>query len=839
MAPPKDWLADYAPLPNRHDEGKTPAGKLRPAWGKLAETLAAQPEGELTRRSEELRRLIQENGITYNVYDEPGSTARPWGMDLLPMLLEWAEWEKIATALAQRAHLLNLVLQDLYGPQTLIERRVLPASLVLGNPAFLRPCHGYLPPEGVFLPVYAADLARAPDGQWWVLSDRLDAPSGIGYTLENRSLASRVWSDALRDNRVARLTGFIQTLRELFERLAAGRSENPRVVLLTPGPANETYFEHSFLARNLGFSLVEGGDLAARGQHVYLKTLAGLQAVDLILRRVDADFCDPLELRHDSVLGVAGLVQAVRAGQVALANALGAGLMESAGLSPFLPTLCRQLLGEEMKMPSVATWWCGQPRELAYVLEHLESLILQPACAPAAQPGLAGPRMSAAEREHWRKRLRAEPGAWCAREWVAQATTPVWENSRLEPRSFHLRALLVAKGTEYHAMPGGLARVPAEADDWSVSMQRGGRSKDTWVLLPPGQPVAADLGGTGAAAIKLHRQTNDLPSRVGDNLYWLGRYLERAEAEARTLRLLAGVLAEEGVATDPWAVRPFFESVMLGNAGRLFASSEPPTLDLAAAENELRALWRDPARANSLAANAARLEKAAYRVKERLSTDAWSLLGRLRRLRRPPPPGAAMLDEALGELGQIITWLAGISGLMMENMTRGYGWRFLDLGRRIERGLAVTQLLNRALAGAAPASLELLQNLLVCCDSLLTYRRRYMTNLQVLPVLDLLALDESNPRGLAFQLNLVREHVEALPRAADEQLPARPPERLALALASQAHVVDAATLAKENEAGARPALAEFLGGITRELTGLSDALGLVYFAHGQAAEVEE
>jgi len=825
-----DWLAAYAPPGGRHDEFKDGKGRIRPAWAQLAAGLGELPARELARREESLRRLILENGITYNVYGEPGSTARLWGMDLLPMILQWEEWRKMDEGLRQRVQLFNLILQDLYGPQTLLEQRLLPPELVLGNPLFLRPCHGFTPPGGIYVHLYGADLGRAPNGQWWVLSDRVDAPSGIGYALENRSLTSRVAPDWLRAHPVARLEGFFDAMRLSLESLVTRRAEDPRLVLLTPGPANETYFEHSFLARNQGFPLVEGGDLTVRAGRVYLKTLAGLQPVDLIVRRVDADFCDPLELRADSLLGVPGLLQAARTGQVALANSLGAGLLESAGLVPFFPALCRHFLGEELKMPSVATWWCGQPRELNYVIEHLDELIVQPAFPEPTRSYVSGARLSAAERDHWRARLRTEPGRWCARERVALATTPMLEEGRLAPRLFHLRSFLVAKGDDYLAMPGGLTRIPAEPDDLSVSMQRGGRGKDTWVLHPPEISPPVEVGLAPPGEVKLRRQSGDLPSRTADNLYWLGRYIERAESQARVLRLLASVLTEEGPATDPAAVIPFFNTLWLGGPIRLQIPGELK-MDLVAAENTLRALIWDPARPHSLVSNVARLESAAGRVKERLANDAWRLLGRLQRLRRGPEQVPVLAGRAHGDLVEAIVLLAAISGLLMENMTRGYGWRFLDLGRRIERGIQVATLLQNAFAaGTAPAP-ALLQNLLACCDSQLTYRRRYLTHLQPAPVLDLLVCDDANPRSLAFQLRVVREHVEALPRAGGEALPGAP-ERLALGLFSDARLVDVRQIAQEDAQGASPTLKDFLRTAARDLAALSEALGQVYFAHG-------
>ncbi len=830
---PADWLKKYLPAAGRHDELKDARGAIRPVWRKLAETLAAASAEELAQDSEQVHRLIQENGITYNVYGEAGNTTRPWGMDVVPMLLEHAEWEKIETALSQRARLFNLILRDLYGAQTLLEQRIIPPALVLGNPAFLRPCHGYTPPNGMFVPIYGADLGRAPTGQWWVLAERLDAPSGTGYSLENRALTARVLPNWLRDNSVARLAPFIQTLRDCLAGLAPQRPDPPRMALLTPGPANETYFEHSYLARNLGFPLVEGGDLLVRGQRVCLKTLMGLRPVDLILRRVDSDYCDSLELRRDSLLGVPGLLQAVRAGNLAMANALGAGLLEAPGISPFLPALCRHLLGEELKMPSVATWWCGQPRELDYVLEHLESLILLPALSTSTREAVVGPRLDQAQREQWRDRLRAEPEAWCAREWVALATTPVYEHGKLTPRIFQLRTLVAARGEDYHALPGGLTRIPAEDDDLTVSMQRGGRSKDTWVLLPPGRPPVAEVAAPAPPVVKLRRPAPDLPSRVADNLYWMGRYVERTDGQTRVLRLLAGALAGEGAAADPDLLRPFFETLLLQDASYLLAPGQQPALDLAAAERSLRAMLWDTAQPNSLANNIARIEHMAYRVKEYLPADMWSLLGRLGRKRRTPAETAAFLRVAFAELRDAIVQLAAINGFMTENMIHGYGWRFLDLGRRLERGLNMADMLGRVLSRPGVPSAALLNELLVSSECLPMYRRRYLANLNLVAVLDMLACDDSNPRGLAYQLQCVRQHVEEFPREPGSDPASRPVERLAHALTAQAELLDAHHLAQTNEAGARPALREFLHTVIRDLSALSDALGQAYFAHSQ------
>jgi uncharacterized circularly permuted ATP-grasp superfamily protein len=365
----RDWL--YQPRPGFHDEMLAPDGTVRSHWRPLIEPLVQMGGAGFARRWQEGRRLIHENGTTYNVYSDPRNTDRPWPVDPIPLVLDRVEWAAIESAIIQRATLLNAILADLYGSQALLSDGLIPPELVFPNPAFLRPCCHVPVPGGVHLHIYAADLARSPDGRWWVIADRTQAPSGAGYALENRLVSARVLPDIFRAGHIHRLATFFQTYRETLRSLAPGHKDNPRIVLLTPGPYNETYFEHAFLARYLGYTLVEGADLTVRDNRVYLKTLRGLLPVDLIVRRQDDTYCDPLELRGDSMLGVPGLMQAVRSGTVTVANALGSGLVESAAPASFLPGLCRHILGEEMKMPAVATWWCGEKAALSHVTEHL------------------------------------------------------------------------------------------------------------------------------------------------------------------------------------------------------------------------------------------------------------------------------------------------------------------------------------------------------------------------------------------------------------------------------------------------------------------------------------
>ena len=520
----------------------------------------------------------------------------------------------------------------MYGPQELLRGGHIPPALVFANPGFWRPCHGVPVARKTYLHLLAVDLARSPDGQWWVLSDRTQAPSGAGYALENRIVLTETFPDLFREFQVDRLASFFRSFRDTLLHLSPSRRENPQVVILTPGPFNETYFEHSYLARYLGFTLAQGGDLTVRNNHVFLKTLEGLKPVDVILRRVDDGFCDPIELRSDSFLGVAGLVEAVRAGNVAVANALGSGLIETSAFMPFLPGLSKRFLGEELTLPSAATWWCGQAGALRYVREHLDSLVIKPAFPSKGMEPVFGGQLKTDERSRLLTRMEARPYEFAGQELLNLSTIPVWSGNGLRPRRVVLRVYLAAVGDSWVVMPGGLARVSASLDTQVVSMQRGGGSKDTWVLSegpvdsftmrrPQHLPVEVNRGGTSA-----------LPSRAADHVYWLGRYAERAEHLARVLRcILMRVSSEpETSGSSQWDSLMGLYDCVESPHSRL-ATDDPQrhldqTRDL---EQEILSRIFEEQRADSLHATLARAGRAAAEVRERLSSDMLRVLSQL------------------------------------------------------------------------------------------------------------------------------------------------------------------------------------------------------------------
>lgn len=746
-----DLLDRYPLTTGTYHELLDDNGAVRPHWRRLFDQLQRSTPAHLIQRQALLARQIQENGVTYNVYADPKGADRPWELDLLPHVIDPQEWKHLSAGIAQRARLLNAVLADLYGPQRLISEGLLPAELVFGHNNFLWPCQGIAPPDGSFLHLYAVDLARTPDGRWWVTADRTQAPSGAGYALENRMIVSRAFPELYRDLRVRHLSGFFRTLQETLARQAPSDGESPLVVLLTPGRFNESYFEHLYLARQLGYPLVEGGDLTVRDATVYLKTLSGLRRVHAIMRRLDDDFCDPLELRTDSALGVPGLLEAVRQGRVLVANALGSGVLESPGLLGFLPKINQYLFGEELILPSIATWWCGEPPVLAQALEKLPQLLIKPAFPSQSFTPVFGRDLNEAQRGLLAARMQARPYAYVAQELAQLSQAPVWqaEGGHIQPRAIGMRVYAVSGKDDYRVLSGGLTRVAAEADAEVVSMQRGGASKDTWVL---GEQAPGVEQWTAQRTVGVHdlvRRDPYLPSRVVENLFWFGRYCERCDDSARLLRIMLGRYVD---GDDPQALQ---SAVSLGES--LMLLPEEGELH----ERLLAALLGDDW-SFSLRSNLQRLQWAASQVRGKLSRENWQALVELQREAMELETEEPDFGELLDFLNRLVMSLAALSGFALDDMTRDEGWRFLMIGRRLERLQFLSSSLAAFLRSDAVFDQAGLEWLLELGNSSITYRSRYLAVAQLIPVLDLLVLDEQNPHAVLFQLKLVARTLKRL-----------------------------------------------------------------------------
>lgn len=787
------------------------------------------------------QRLLLENGVTFVAQGER-DRSRPWRLDLFPMLLGPDEWSGIERAVIQRTRLLNDLLVDLYGPQRVLKHKVLPPGIVYGNPQFLRPCTSVPVRDNLHLHFVAYDLARAADGRWWVLSNRTQAPSGAGYALENRVVSSQCFPELFAERNVRRLASFFRAFAEHF--LSLSNRDQPLAVYLSPGPTQENYFEHAYLARYLGFSVVEGSDLTVRDDRVYLKTVEGLKPIDIIMRRISAEMCDPLELRTDSMIGVPGLLQAARAGKVTIGNALGSGLAESDALLSFLPSLSRFFLDEDLAMPSVATWWCGQEREREHVLNHLDELHVRRISTSrnlfaTGQGGLIGPETTPAERLRLIREIERNGHDFVGQEAAALSTAPVWSDSHtLKAAPISLRVYVAATASGYQVMPGGLTRIAMGSDSRAPWLEAGDVSKDTWVLSD--QPVEQfSLLAQRQANQRLHRGGRDLPSRTADNLFWLGRYTERAEVAVRMFRSLVIRLGGEMGSTRN-LVSPERVVSMLIVQKHLSARRGRRAMQEGreAVERELWTILFDPECKDGLATVLGAVRRNAEAVRERLSFDTFRILRDLTEVIHSwqLSPGHET-DDALRLLNRLIQYLAAFNGMVMENMTRGNGWRFLDMGRRLERLRAMIQSVQQLAVRGEPQDDGALELLLELADSTMTYRGRYQAAPQLPAVLDLLLCDESNPRSAVFQVMRLADHIADLPTAEDEGI-LTPDERLVTRLSSELRLADPVELGADvSRFDARVELDRLTRRIDRDVHQLSDLIADRFFSHASPKRV--
>ena len=823
-------LAIYPHSARRYDEMMSADGAVRPHWQQFFSHLDAVAPDEMRQRLAFVDRRILENGVTYNVYAAPDGADRPWALDPVPLIIPPEEWAEVSAAVAQRAALLNAMLADLYGPQTLLAEGLLPPALVYGQHGYLWPCHGIKPPGDIWLHSYAVDLARSPNGRWWVIADRTQAPSGAGYALENRLIVSRVFPEMFRDLRVQHVADFFRAKQEGLTALAPVEGdEQPHIVLLTPGPYNETYFEHAYLARYLGYPLVEGQDLTVRGDTVYLKTLRGLKRVHVILRRQDDSYCDPLELRGDSALGVPGLLNVARAGRVVIANALGSGLLGSGALMGFLPAICERLLGEKLMMPSVATWWCGEKPALEYVKKHFDELVIKPAYPTQHMEPVFGHEVKGEERAEILRRIEARPHAYVAQEMVHLSQAPTWSRAherRLLARPVGLRAYAVTTSDGYSVMPGGLARVGTAGDTRILSMQRGGASKDTWVLT--NGPVSDfSLLKPSVGVRDLVRAGANLSSRVVENLFWLGRYSERFDDSARMLRVALGRVVVAGGGKTPAVIAAM---ALARHVGVLPEPDEDDPVKEGSEHVLLEAIY-NPDQPGSLAGNIRSLMWTATHVRERLSLDHWHSLNRLQRDQQAALKKHPTLTEAIAFLDRVLGVSSSLTGFAMDNMTRDDGWRFLIIGRRLERLSFLAQSLAQFLTMEPASGPESLDWLLDLMDSIITYRSRYSRSPELLPVIDLLVFDDSNPHGVLFQAGVLTRYLERMGRELGTDFDG--------ALAEAIERLRAFDLGKLEHLpysrGFASAPCSELAGLLRDLQTaagqLSDWLGMRYFTH--------
>lgn len=812
---------------------------LAPAWASFFRALGPQGWSQLDQRATRLARQLRENGVSYNVYTDDVQLQRPWALDLFPLLITPADWAHIEAGVLQRVRVLETVMADAYGDRRLLREGLVPPALVQGHPDYLRALHGVAPVGGQHLHVVAMDLARGPNGHWWVVSQRTQAPSGLGYLLENRLAVSSQFAEAFNALHVRRLAATYRDFIEGLKRLAPGGAD-AHVALLTAGPYNETYFEQSYLARYLGVTLVEGNDLTVRGERLFLKTLHGLRPVDALIKRVDDAWVDPLEMRPDSRLGVPGLVQAVRAGNVLMANALGSGFLESSALLGFLPALARRLLGEELKLPALHTWWCGEEAAMQEVLPQLARSVIKPTYPWSLSRGTfeagVGPLMGPEQLADWVDRIRHTPDEHTVQAFLPTSQTPVWrsgpEGSRMAMRSSILRVFALSDGSgDWQVLPGGMARLVG-GDAGIASMQSGGSSADAWVLdeqaptdetdhSPLAPTITATPGPQGLPRERL------VTSRSAESLFWLGRYTERAENAARLARITLEALHGEEDASPAMLM---WLGQLAESAG-LTASGEPEPLQWRAEfERALISHLGDTQTVPSVGYSLWWLRSAGAALRERLSTEHWNFIKQAQEqfrddceaLNRFDPPAAS---DALSALDRLSQNLAAITGAQNDRMWRDDGWRLLSAGRQLERLGFLTDALSRGFYTNAVHDAAGFGVVLDLFDSAISFHARYQRSREIPALLEHVVLNYQNPRSLAWVVQTLNGRLGYL-----HQREAMAVENLSQRL-RQPDIAELPTLCEADAIGDFVPLQALLHTLGDAAGELSDAIALRYFSH--------
>lgn len=820
-APLLDALLRHAParLPGVRDELRAADGSVRPLWRRFAALMPEPADGvpmdeDLDRRVRQIAQQLHQDGVTHNVFSDEGVAQRAWSLELLPMLIDAVEWAEIEAGVKQRAELLERVLADVYGDGRLLQEGLLPGALLMRHPGYLRGLQGVRPAGGQYLHLAAFDIARDVDGRWWLVAQRTQGPSGLGYVMHNRRLVSRQFPDAFRELRVQHLaSGYRRLIDALVQRaqVLAGHA-SPRVVLLTPGRFSETYFEQTYLARYLGLPLVEGGDLTVRGDRLFMMTVDGLEPVHGVLRRLDDHWCDPLELRPDSALGVPGLLGAVRAGQVVMANALGSAFLETPALQGFLPAIARRLLGDELRMPALPTWWCGETAAWEAARGRLAGQVLRATFPADGRTSRAAPPGSDPA-----ALVAADPDAWTVQSRLRFSRAPQWQDGRMLPCPAMLRVYAVADAAgRWQVLPGGMTRT-SRGETSSLSMQRGGSSLDTWVLADG--PVDAFTMLPGRLSVDdIARRRRPVGSRTGEHLFWLGRYTERAEQIVRLARvILTRIDADDTLA-------PALQETLSQLAVR--RGLVPPGVPTMAQaphvfERALLSSLGDVGGATSVGFDLHAIVRNAQALRDRMAVEPWRLVCSMRddfdegiAAAGPALPSRA---AALALLDTLALQLAALTGAQTDRMNRDHGWRLLSTGRLIERLHGVSVRMEAFLQGQVLADAAGVELLLELFDSAISFRARYQRHDDLLALVDVLVLDPSNPRSFAGVLRRLRRELGKLPGDEPAPLLARlPAEGAGLTLESLRGASDAdiaqrvAQLARRlDQAGQR--LAEDIG----------------------------
>ena len=759
-----NYFSDFS----NYDEVFSSQMKVNPNWEMLLENLAEIGSDDLTSRQADIDWLLSENGVTYNVYNDPKGLNRPWNLNIVPFLIHQKEWVDIEKGLQQRAEILNLILKDIYGKRELIKNGIVPYEVVFAHRGFLRPCDQIQYKTAKNLLIHSADMARGPDGRMWVVNDRTEAPSGMGYALENRFTTSRVLPDIFKKINVRQPSDFFNDFNDLLVSSAQENKDNPGIVILTPGPHNETYFEHAYMSTFLGYPLVKGNDLLVRNGKVWLKSLKGLKQVDVILRRVDDIFTDPLELREDSYLGVAGLLEVIRKGNVSVVNPIGSGILENPGLIPFMKNISKYFLNEDLILPQVASWWCGQEKERNYVLNNLPLFVVKRIDRTNRESLYFCEFLSQKELDTLKREIKARPYKFVAQEKIYFSTTPDFTAGKLEPRKVVCRSFAVAKNDGYSVMPGGLVRVAPERENLRVSNQRGGTSKDFWIISDKEQTNIQNYSWNRTSSLPVSG-IDDLPSNTAENLFWSGRYLGRTLVTARFLRMVLNQMANVQYnerKSKSESLEILFQGIthITSTFPGFVGKNREKVMENPLAE--IRSVILDENRAGSLAHTIGMFNNAYYSIRNLWSKDMWRVFDSIQKLWKVFKEEKSFTIPRLTKLlDRIITRLIAFMGLIEESIMVQQGLLLYFIGLQLEQSMMNIERCRALIVinHRQQVEYEILESLLNSHESLNIYRYSYRSYLSMENVIELIILDKEYARSLTYRLKRLQKDIDRLP----------------------------------------------------------------------------
>ncbi|MRI02548.1 hypothetical protein GH721_18540 [Kriegella sp. EG-1] len=832
------WLSNYIAA-FKNDEMFTPENGVKSYWNKLLKQFDEVGVEGLMARQKDIDWLLSENGVTYNVYNDPNGMHRPWNLNVVPFLLLQSEWQTVEAGLKQRAEILNLVLKDIYSERSLIKNGIVPHEVIYGHRGFLRQCAGISYTTEKFLSIYAADLSRGTDGRLWVVNDRSEAPSGMGYALENRSTTSRILPEMFGNMNVKRLSGYFEELNQMLIDASPIKKENPNIVILTPGSHNETYFEHAYLSSFLGYPLVQGNDLVVRDGYLWMKSLKGLKQIDVVLRRVDDAFADPLELREDSHLGVAGLLDVVRRKNVSIINPVGSGVIENPGLIPFMPAIAKYFLNQDLILPQIASWWCGQEEEKKYVLKNLSQLVIKRIDRTNRESIHFAEFMSSEELNTLKKEIETAPYRYVAQEKISFSTAPNLVGDTIESRNLVTRAFCIASNNEYSVMPGGLVRVAPDRETVRVSNQRGGTSKDFWILedKPIKENINRQLQKKSAVAIS---GLNDLPSLTAENLYWAGRYVGRTLVNARFIRMVIRQMALEqnnNEKPDSIKLQVLYKAVthLTDTYPGFIEKSKDGSMAMDDPMSEMLSVILDKDRPGSLAHTISMFSNSYYSIRNLWSSDMWRVFENIQKLWGSFERSEEhSVNKILKVLNQLITRLIAFMGLIEESILVQQGLLLYFIGLQLEQSMLTITKCRSLLTIKYDEQVEydLLEYFLTSHESLNIYRYSYRSYIQLENVLDLVVFDLEYPRSLTFMLNRIQKDIARLPHSRKDNNLSKY-QKYILEAFSKLRLAESYSLSKTKSDSdfAREELDELLSTLSELLYNTSQSISSTYFNH--------